>query len=191
MPQPSIETSIARSNLYLFISVLYSQPGNDRFEMLLEDEFKLKIKSAVTSLFPTSQHGNLNNIISEIFQLASSEKSQLSDNYFLHFGHTLSKETVPYELEQLPQTEIFNKTDRLADILGFYNAFGIQPDMPERGDHISMQTEFLSFLLLKMALAIEKGEDITNLQTCEKAFHSFWNEHFSNWIQFYIPKTKN
>jgi TorA maturation chaperone TorD len=51
----------------------------------------------------------------------------------------------------------------------------------ERADHISTQTEFLSFLLLKELLAVQNDLH-DEKEVCEKAFADFNNDHFLDWV---------
>ena len=68
----------------------------------------------------------------------------LQASYLECFGHTISKECPPYETEY-GQAHIFEKSQSLADIAGFYQAFGVDlaPDLNDRLDHISVELEFM------------------------------------------------
>jgi TorA maturation chaperone TorD len=54
----------------------------------------------------------------------------------------------------------------------------------ERADHISTQTEFLSFLLLKELLAVQNDLH-DEKEVCEKAFAEFNNDHFLDWTKMF------
>lgn len=97
------------------------------------------------------------------------------------FGHTLSKEIAPYEMEYLKNQEVFAMTQGLADINGFYAAFGLQVGAGERADHIAIEAEFLSFVALKEALAIENNLGEESIEVCRKAQRDFLREHFLWW----------
>ena len=100
------------------------------------------------------------------------------------FGHTLSKETAPYALEHLKSTDVFFRTQKLADLNGFYKAFGMEVESIERADHIATQTEFLSYLILKELVAIKKNLE-EEIEICQKAFIDFHQEHFFDWAKMF------
>ena len=62
----------------------------------------------------------------------------------------------------------------LADIGGYYRAFGVQPrdSSPDLPDHVSAECEFLSILLLKEAFALDNGWP-TEWRTTRQAAASF------------------
>jgi TorA maturation chaperone TorD len=79
---------------------------------------------------------------------------------------------------------VFFRTQKLADLNGFYKAFGMEVESIERADHISTQTEFLSFLLLKELLALTNELD-EEKEICETAFIDFNQNHFSDWAKMF------
>ena len=62
----------------------------------------------------------------------------------------------PYETEYGNEA-LFQQPQELGDLMGFYRAFGLamKQDRRERADHISCECEFLMFLALKEAYALE------------------------------------
>ena len=106
------------------------------------------------------------------------KKKENNRNEFVDVvGHTLSKQIAPYALEHLKNSDVFFRTQKLADLNGFYKAFGMEVESIERADHISTQTEFLSFLLLKELLALTNALD-EEKEICETAFIDFNQNHF-------------
>lgn len=75
------------------------------------------------------------------------------------FGHTAHSKVPPYETEYGSDT-LFQQPQQLSDLSGFYNAFGLQQNAKEheRVDHVSCECEFLAFLNMKEAYALENNE---------------------------------
>ncbi len=117
-------------------------------------------------------------------KLDEKKKEDIRNEFVNVFGHTLSKQIAPYALEHLKNSDVFFRTQKLADLNGFYNAFGMEVESIERADHISTQTEFLSFLLLKELLAVQNDLH-DEKEVCEKAFAEFNNDHFLDWTKMF------
>ncbi len=62
-----------------------------------------------------------------------------------------------YGAEHLAENE-FQRANILSDIMGFYTAFGLEPDK-ERPDSITCQMEFMYGLILKRDRASQLGDD--------------------------------
>jgi TorA maturation chaperone TorD len=90
----------------------------------------------------------------------------------------------PYEM-YFSGSHVFQQTQDLADISGFYKAFGLEvskEDTTNRWDHIAVELEFLHFLTYKIAYAIENhGEK--ELESCAAGKKKFLNAHIGRWIQ--------
>lgn len=70
----------------------------------------------------------------------------------------------------------------LADIAGFYRAFGLQIKSGEdRPDHLSMELEFMAFLTLKEELA-RKEKNQEGIRICRRAKRLFLKDHLGCWL---------
>lgn len=98
------------------------------------------------------------------------------------FGHTACSKVPLYELEY-GEEHSYRQPQELADIAGFYQAFGLQgaQKVPERPDHISVEAEFVHFLLYKKAIAL-RANDLENAATCQRAYEQFLQEHLAFWL---------
>ncbi|MFO0983334.1 MAG: molecular chaperone TorD family protein [Planctomycetota bacterium] len=89
------------------------------------------------------------------------------------FGHTAHGAVPPYETEY-GHAEAFQQSQDLADIAGFYRAFGLtlEPARRERIDHVSVECEFLSFLCCKEARELQSGDAAccTEVRKAQKLF---------------------
>lgn len=108
--------------------------------------------------------------------------STLRDAYAILFGHAVRGTCPPYELEYA-RGEIIQQASELADISGFYHAFGMELTgaVPERADHVAVQCEFMSVLCAREALAIE-AENAAAVETCFDAQRSFLRDHLAQWF---------
>lgn len=174
----------ARSALYSLISALFSYPTSEKFAVLFDGDYRVHLSEASEQL---DKHNGLNSrnlreSVGKIYQSLTDDREAIEEIYISVFGHTLSKETAPYELEHLVINEVFQRTQRLADINGFYRAFGLEIDTRERADHISVQAEFLAWLILKEIHAnkMADGEELAAIS--REAQSKFWRDHFGGWV---------
>lgn len=98
------------------------------------------------------------------------------------FGHAVRGTCPPYELEY-GQSEIIQQTAELADLSGFYRAFGldIRETAFERADHVSIQCEFMSILCAKEAWGLAIGNDAL-VECCADAQRLFLRDHLGRWL---------
>lgn len=75
-------------------------------------------------------------------------------------------------------SSVFQKSNQLADIMGFYKAFGLELD-EERPDALSIEFEFMHYIIFKGVYAVEKN--LTDAQekrtVCLDAQKKFFDEH--------------
>jgi len=176
-----------RSTLYGTVSALFSDPESEKFAMLFTPKIQGCVLDACFQI-EELEHSE-ETALSKSFQMLMSKldekkKEDIRNEFVNVFGHTLSKQIAPYALEHLKNSDVFFRTQKLADLNGFYNAFGMEVESIERADHISTQTEFLSFLLLKELLAVQNDLH-DEKEVCEKAFAEFNNDHFLDWTKMF------
>lgn len=78
---------------------------------------------------------------------------------------------------------LLGKAAALADIGGFYRAFGVQPATahPRPEDHLALELEFMSVLALKEAWA-RSGDEVEALAVTRDAAAKFLADHLGTWI---------
>jgi TorA maturation chaperone TorD len=81
------------------------------------------------------------------------------------------------------EADPFRHVRQLADIAGFYGAFGATAGGPaaERPDHAACELEFLSFLAARR-LELELAGDADGSETCALAEDAFLREHAGRWL---------
>jgi TorA maturation chaperone TorD len=77
----------------------------------------------------------------------------------------------------------FRQGRQMADIAGFYAAFGAEPHGPasERPDHVGCELEFLSFLELRRSSASDE-EDLDAASLADEIEASFLTDHAGRWL---------
>lgn len=91
----------------------------------------------------------------------------------------------PYEGSNVVSTA-GGVTPRLADIAGFYRAFGLQV-VDDRSDHVVAQLEFLAMALLAEAEAIDAG-DAAGAAGSSRAIRTFLRDHLGSWIDVWASR---
>ena len=84
----------------------------------------------------------------------------------------------PYETEHRKGHE-FAKAQIMADVMGFYRAFGVEPS-DDRPDCIAAELEFMHLLTLKESYALTRGQP-DKAELCRKAQQDFLREHLLAW----------
>jgi DMSO reductase family type II enzyme chaperone len=112
----------------------------------------------------------------------ATSRRELARQYVALFSHGWEGASLPYETEYTAP-HAFQKQTELADIAGFYRAFGLQWETQghERPDHLSLELEFMYYLALKEAHALAQGAD-EGVAVCVDAQRSFLRDHLGQWL---------
>lgn len=80
----------------------------------------------------------------------------------------------------------FRQAQELADIRGFYRAFGFDMGgvVRERPDHLAVELEFLHVLALKEAHALLHGV-VEQVEVCVAAQAKFLGDHLGTWVDLF------
>ncbi len=94
------------------------------------------------------------------------------------FGHIAAGAYPPHETHY-GQPTVFEQTDVLADVAGFYRSFGLRVDSGrgEAADHIGPELEFASYLLEKERTA----PDAAKAEVTRDVLMAFVRDHLGKW----------
>lgn len=112
-------------------------------------------------------------------------REELENEYNRLFAHLGSAKCPPYETEY-GYENIFQKTEAMADISGFYRAYGLDVSdiNTERVDFIGTELEFMSYLAANEAYA-RTHDEMVHLEVCRDVQRKFLRDHLGRWITLF------
>jgi TorA maturation chaperone TorD len=192
----ALAVDLARESLYRFLAAALGDPREPRWQLLLDPANRQLAREAAGLLrgeaalepiprgfgeLPPDQL-DLSRLLAEL----SRSRAELAAEYDRVFGLVPARECPPYETEYHTTAEPFFRAQQLADVAGFYRAFGLETSRtaPERPDHLPLELEFLAFLLLKRRLAALAAvpDSAEQIAICDEVFQNFFREHLSWWV---------
>ena len=182
----NIESLITRSAMYHILSACFLYPLEKNLAILKSPDFQEHKKNLMSCYEAVGDGVELKRCLDEVQDMHSKTSiGELQRIYQRIVGHTISKECPLYET-QYGAAHVFQQTHELADIQGFYKAFGLENSEveKERSDHVSVETEFMQFLLYKQAYALENHGD-EKAQICVDAQKKFLKEHIGKWVPLF------
>lgn len=106
----------------------------------------------------------------------------LGDEYVFLFDRQVR--CAPCEGAYTQAGQMAGKSAALADVAGFYTAFGLQPTgiQADVEDHVAAELEFMSVLALKEAYALARGHE-DGLAVTQGAQVAFLTDHLGRWAE--------
>lgn len=174
----AVESAPARSTLYRFLSLGW-WPPEDGLEALAAEEALAEVHRAAARL----GHADLADHAAAVgARLRQTGAADLREEYRRLFGHQIARDC-PLHETQYGGSHIFQQTQQLADIAGFYLAFGLDlaDGIGERADHLSLELEFMHALAFRQAYAaVHHGaEEVALLHEAQRAF---LRDHLGRWV---------
>jgi putative dimethyl sulfoxide reductase chaperone len=177
----AIETALCRATIYSALALGFRPPTDETVARITEPENSAALAVAA-ALIDIDGKLNLAGAIDALAAAGRAAVSTLASSYRALFGHTARGSVAPYETEYGNEA-LFQQPQELGDLMGFYHAFGltVRLDRHERPDHISCECEFLSFLAMKEAYALEHS-DTEMLADTIKAQKLFLRDHVGRFL---------
>lgn len=176
---PQREEALARSTLYRFLSVAFL-PSGEALETLAADADTLASVQRASGHLAWDEAGMATEEACRL--LTGTDGASLNDEYHRIFGHHAARDCPVCETEY-GAGHVFQQAQQLADIAGFYLAFGLEvaDGVGERVDHISLELEFMHVLAFREAYArIHHGaEEVALLRDAQRAF---LQDHLGRWV---------
>lgn len=177
--QRQIEHALARAQVYRLLAHAFFQPDSPLNEIRRNGRLLSEGRAALAALPATRSLLRLLGSVEEGFRATS--RRELSRRYVALISHGGEGASLPYETEYT-SPHAFQKQAQLADIAGFYRAFGLQWETQghERPDHLSLELEFMYYLALKQAHALAHGAE-DGVAVCVDAQEAFLRDHLGRW----------
>ena len=182
----SVVNLLARGAMYQILSACFLYPEEENLSILKSPDFQEHAKDLMLCYEGVDDGAGLKRCLNEVQELYGNANIEtLQRIYQCVVGHTMSKECPLYET-QYGAAHVYQQVHELGDIQGFYKAFGldISDVEKERCDHVSVELEFIHFLLYKQAYALENHGD-EKVQICVDAQKKFLKEHIGKWVPLF------
>ncbi len=165
---------IEKAFIYRFLALAFSYPD---WEVILE------LRSALPDLEKCLKTIGLNFPAEEVGKVLEESKGKLLDlqGEFTSLFETSLKapaRETSYELDKTARRSV-----EMADILGFYRAFGLELKAPLEPDNLVAELEFLSYLLQKAHQLDGEGKEISL-----DAYRKFLKDHLGRWFGVFCEK---
>lgn len=176
-----LEQCRARATLARVLAECFAEPEPRRLAQLAQDDVGREAQAACEIV------GIDRALVANLAECLPSLDELMSDRNRL-FGHSVRSTCPPYELEY-GRSEVFQQSQSLADIVGFYAAFGLSPTGPlaERPDHVVAQLEFLSMAALRESSAIQ-SDRLDAAGVCRNAQRAFLRDHAATWMPAFFAR---
>jgi TorA maturation chaperone TorD len=175
--------ALLRSRIYGLLAAGFAEMTKERFDKLCQHYVADWRQSAS---FMTNGEGLLGSHIDRLAEvLADANYDALYQDFSRLFLATGNMAVSPHEMEMMKDTPQHSMTIQaeLADVAGFYHAFGMDTSggNPERVDNIATELEFMHVMALKEAVASDE-ESHDHLEIVFQAEQKFVREHLGRWV---------
>lgn len=184
-----IELSYCRAAIYSALSLGFQIPTDDTLPRLMTPQSKACLAGAAAMLY-ADRAPELIDAIAALPNWTNDATANLAAQHRALFGHSARGAVSPYETEYGNEA-LFQQPQDLADLSGFYRAFGlaVKRQLHERPDHISCEFEFMMFLALKEAYALEHADPEMAGET-RKAEKTFLRDRLGRFLPAFVVQLR-
>lgn len=182
-----VDLAYSRGAFYSALALGFQPPSDQVLSRLLTADSRSCLAGAAAMLY-TARQADLISAIEALPDADTTHTPELESEYRVLFGHTARGRISPYETEYGNEA-LFQQPQELGDLMGFYHAFGLalKQQNHERPDHVSCECEFLMFLALKEAYALEQ-DNREMLAETRKAEKLFLRDHFGRFFPTFVTQ---
>ena len=177
----AVDEALARAVVYRTLAIGFQTPTAVRLRQVgALDRFRA-VTAALQHLDQPGRPSSLAPAAAALAALVVPSVEALSATFWHLFGHTTRGLICACETEYGPDNG-FHQPQQLADISGYYLAFGLRPAAAAdaRADHIACECEFMDFLSRKEAMWLGEPPQAATEETLEvtrQAARSFLRDH--------------
>ena len=180
----AMDDALARAVVYRTLSLGFQAPILERLSEIGASDGSPIVSSALRHLERSAGRTDLGRIATRLAAASRHETETLDATFTRLFGHTARGLICACETEYGPDNA-FHQPQQLADISGYYLAFGLRPTAASevRVDHIACELEFMDFLNRKQAWLLaeddDASEDRETLEVTGRAERTFLRDHLA------------
>ena len=172
-----METILVKSRLFALLSLGFSYPTKDKHHQFAQGLFKASVVEAVAGLpliFPGAAEEQV-----EGLETVTPSLEDFESRYINTFE--LGPPSPPCPIVERAYKEGGEPANLLFEVTQFYRHFGLEAgqDKGLAPDHITVELDFVHFLLFKEAQAVDEGSDRQPYQRAQK---DFLHRHLSWWL---------
>ncbi|MGS0765385.1 TorD/DmsD family molecular chaperone [Syntrophomonas curvata] len=192
-----IQTAIAASDLYQLLAISLQLPTREITAGLLDGSLAEDVLAIFDELgFPAHLQEDLKTEFSQIQQESKNQEELLSDlrkEYTRLFTHPQKSQIDIYESlflfnpQELGEKPLLFISPAAMDAERCYKKAGVirSKEVNEPGDHMATEMEFMMFLYLQKAKALQEGNQ-TGAERREEEIREFYDVHLQKWaIDFF------
>jgi putative dimethyl sulfoxide reductase chaperone len=172
LARPEVQQALGRAAVYQLLSLAFAYPDEEGLD---------ELRSYVTDV---SEHAiaDEDGLRAPLEALGRALRRSDTDEPAGEHNRLFAGEVVCSAHETEYAFDPFAKSRQLADIAGFYRAFGLEVSSDRRGlpDHLATELEFLSLLVRKQVYAAAQGW-VEQRDVAGSAVASFLADHLGRW----------
>ena len=171
----AVDSGTGRAALWRLLSLGFAHPT---------DEMLGELRALTEGILELEGSAELELVLEA---LRSSRADDLEAEYQALFGGKVA--VAPYEGSY--ELDPVRQGRQLADVAGFYRAFGAEAHGPEaeRPDHLGCELEFLAYLELRR-LVLEEADDADGAELLDEIAESFLGDHAGRWLPTFFEDVR-
>lgn len=175
----------ARSRVFGLLARALRHPDADLFAALHSGYWAAEFAAAVRQSGIRRQES----VLAELRRLPQTVPAELAELQALHTTLFSSGNVCPHQESDYAASHVFQKADLMADVAGFYAAFGLRVSTAHRElpDFLGAELEFL-YLAGSLEAQARRHGHFAAASVCREAQEKFLAEHLGGWLSRFREK---